>query len=77
MKELNNMQITSNEISNTKYMQIYLTEEELKIQEIQDKIKEYKKQKYKVGMFVTGKENYPEILNKIVTKQMQLSDNVC
>ena len=71
------MQITSNEIANNKYMQIYLTEEELKIQEIQDKIKEYKKQKYKIGMFVTGKENYPEILNKIVTKQMQLSDNVC
>jgi len=38
MEELNNMQITSNEISNTKYMQIYLTEEELKIQEIQYKI---------------------------------------
>ena len=71
------MQITSNEISNTKYMQIYLTEEELKIQEIQDKIKEYKKQKYKIGIFVTGKENYPEILEKIVTKQVELSDNVC
>ena len=77
MEELNNMQITSNEISNTKYMQIYLTEEELKIQEIQDKIKEYKKQKYKIGIFVTGKENYPEVLNKIVTKQVELSDNVC
>ena len=71
------MQITSNEISNSKYMQIYLTEEELKIQEIQDKIKEYKKQKYKIGIFVTGKENYPEILKKIVTKQVELSDNVC
>ena len=71
------MQITSNEISNTKYMQIYLTEEDLEIQEIQDKIKEYKKQKYKVGIFVTGKENYPEILKKIVTKQVELSDNVC
>ncbi len=71
------MQITSNEISNTKYMQIYLTKEELKIQEIQDKIKEYKKQKYKIGIFVTGKENYPEILKKIVTKQVELSDNVC
>ena len=77
MKELNNMQITSNEISNTKYMQIYLTEEELKVQEIQDKIKEYKKQKYKIGIFVAGKENYPEVLNKIVTKQVELSDNVC
>ena len=71
------MQITSNEISNTKYMQIYLTEEELKIQEIQDKIKEYKKQKYKIGIFVTGKEDYPEVLQKIVTKQVELSDNVC
>lgn len=71
------MQITSNEIANNKYMQIYLTEEELKIQEIQDKIKEYKKQKYKIGIFVTGKENYPEILKKIVTKQVELSDNVC
>ena len=71
------MQITSNEISNTKYMQIYLTKEELKIQEIQYKIKEYKKQKYKIGIFVTGKENYPEVLKKIVTKQVELSDNVC
>ena len=77
MEELNNMQITSNEIANNKYMQIYLTEEELKIQEIQDKIKEYKKQKYKIGIFVAGKENYPEVLKKIVTKQVELSDNVC
>ena len=65
------MQITANEIANNKYMQIYLTEEELKIQEIQDKIKEYKKQKYKIGIFVTGKENYPEVLKKIVTKQVE------
>ena len=71
------MQITSNGISNTKYMQIYLTKEELTIQEIQDKIKEYKKQKYKIGIFVTGKEDYPEVLQKIVTKQVELSDNVC
>ena len=71
------MQITSSEISNEKYMQIYLTEEELKKQETQKKIKEYKKQKYKVGIFVTGNENYPEVLNKIVTKQEELSDNVC
>ena len=65
------MQITSNEIANNKYMQIYLTKEELTIQEIQDKIKEYKKQKYKIGIFVTGKENYPEVLKKIVTKQVE------
>ena len=31
------MQITSNEISNTKYMQIYLTEDELKKKETKEK----------------------------------------
>ena len=31
----------------------------------------------RLGIFVTGKENYPEVLNKIVTKQVELSDNVC
>ena len=71
------MKITSNKIANNKYMQIYLTEEELNFQEIQDKIKVYKKQKYKIGIFVTGKENYPEVLKKIIKKQMELSDNVC
>lgn len=69
------MQITSNEITNNKYMQIYLTEEELKEQETQDKIKEYKKQKYNVGIFIIGNENYPEVLKKIITKQVELSDD--
>lgn len=71
------MQITSNEISNTKYMQIYLTEEELKKQETKEKIETYKKEKYHIAIFVTGKENYPEILKKIVMKQVELTDNVC
>ena len=70
------MQITSNEIANNKYMQIYLTEEELKTRETQDKIKEYKKQKYKIGIFVTGKEDHPEVLKKIVTRQIELSDDI-
>ena len=39
--------------------------------------KDVRKQKYKIGIFVTGKENYPEVLKKIVTKQVELSDNVC
>ena len=64
------MQITSCENSNTKYIQIYLTEEELETQETKGKIENYKKQKYNVAIFVTGKENYPEILRKIVTKQV-------
>ena len=71
------MQITSNENSNTKYVQIYLTEEELKRQDTKEVIKNYKKQKYKIGVFITGEENYPEILQKIVMKQVELSDNVC
>ena len=71
------MQITSCEITNTKYIQIYLTEEELEKQETKELIKKYKKAKYSVAIFVTGKENYPEILNKIVTKQVELNRNVC
>ena len=71
------MQITSCEITNTKYIKIYLTEEELENQETKELISKYKKQKYSVAIFVTGKENYPEILNKIVTKQVELNKNVC
>ena len=71
------MKITSNENSNTKYVQIYLTEEELKKQGTKEIIENYKKQKYKIGVFITGEENYPEILQKIVMKQVELSDNVC
>ena len=71
------MQITFKEIADNKYVQIYLTEEELRKQGTKEVIENYKKQKYKIGIFVTGKEDYPEILEKIVTKQVKLSDNVC
>lgn len=71
------MQITSNEISNTKYVQIYLTEDELKKQETKEVIEKYKQKKYSLAIFVTGKENYPEILKKIITKQVELNRNVC
>ena len=67
------MQITSCEIENNKYIQIYSTEEEFEKQETKELIKEYKKQKCSVAIFVTGKENYPEVLEKIVTKQVELS----
>lgn len=71
------MQITSCEIANNMYIQIYLTEEELENQETKKIIENYKKQKYSVAIFVTGKESYPEILEKIVTKQVELNKNVC
>ena len=71
------MQITLNEITNNKYVQIYLTKEELEKQETKEIIENYKKDKYSIAFFVTGKENYPEVLKKIVMKQVKLADNVC
>ena len=71
------MQITSCEVTNTKYIQIYLTKEELEKQETKELINKYKQEKDSVAIFVTGKENYPEILKKIVTKQVELNKNVC
>ena len=71
------MQITSNEISNTKYMQIYLTEDELKKQETKEKIEKYKKEKYHIAVFIAEKENYPEVLKKMIGKQVELTGNVC
>ena len=71
------MQITSCEIANSKYIQIYLTDEELEKQETKELIKRYKQEKYSVAIFVSGKENYPEILEKIITKQVGLNRNVC
>lgn len=71
------MQITSNEIANKKYAQIYLTEEELKKQETKEIIEQHKKEKCNVAIFITGKENYPETLKKIIMKQVELNKNVC
>lgn len=71
------MQCKISEVQRYNYIQIYLAEEELEKRETKELIEKYKEQKYKVGIFVTGKENYPEVLNKIVTKQVELSDNVC
>ena len=71
------MQITSCKITNIKYIQIYLTEEELEKQETKELINKYKQEKYSVAIFITGKENYPEVLKKIVTKQVELNNNVC
>ena len=71
------MQCKISEVISYNYIQIYLTEEELEKQGTKELIEKYKEQKYKVGIFVTGKENYPEVLKKIVTKQVELSDNVC
>ena len=71
------MKLTIAEIQGTKYVQIYLTEEELQKEDTKDLIKKYKQEKYSMAIFVTGKENYPEIFGKIITKQVELNRNVC
>ena len=71
------MRCKISEVLSYNYVQIYLHSEELEKQETKKLIEKYKKQKYKIGIFVTGKENYPEVLKKIIKKQMELSDNVC
>ena len=71
------MQSKISEVLTYNYVQIYLSEEELEKRETKELIKKYKEQKYKLGIFVAGQENYPEVLKKIVTKQVELSDNVC
>ena len=67
------MQITSREIDSRKYVQIYLTEDELNKKETKDIINKFKEEKYSIAIFVTGNKNYPEILEKIVTKQVELN----
>ena len=71
------MKLTIAEVQGTKYVQIYLTEEELQKKETKDLIKKNRQDKYSVAIFVSGKENYPEILGKIITKQVELNRNVC
>lgn len=71
------MQITSTKISNVNYVQIYLTEEELEEKETKEVIKKYKHEKCNLAIFKTGKQNYPEILKKIIAKQVELHYNVC
>ena len=69
------MQVTSCKIANKKYMQIYLTEEEYREKQTKEVIEKYKKEKYRVAIFITGKENYPEILERIIMKQVELSNH--
>ena len=70
------MQVTSCKIANNEYMQIYLTEEEYKEEKTKEVIEKYKKEKYRVAIFINGKENYPEILEKIIMKQVELNSHV-
>ena len=66
------MQITSREIDSREYVQIYLTEDELNEVKTKDTINKFKEEKCSVAIFVTGNKNYPEILEKVITKQVEL-----
>ncbi len=70
------MQITNIEIQNKKYVQFYLTEEELEKDETKNIIEKYKKEKYNVAIFLTGKEDYSEVLKNIIKKQMEANKDV-
>lgn len=70
------MQITNIEIQNKKYVQFYLTEEELEKDKTKNIIEKYKKEKYNVAIFLTGKEDYSEVLKNIIKKQMEANKNV-
>lgn len=70
------MQITNIEIQNKKYVQFYLTEEELEKDETKNIIEKYKKEKYNVAIFLTGKEDYSEVLKNIIKKQIEANKDV-
>lgn len=70
------MQITNIETQHKKYVQFYLTEEELEKDETKNIIEKYKKEKYNVAIFLTGKENYSEVLKNIIKKQMETNKDV-
>lgn len=71
------MQCKISEVLSYNYVQIYLTEEELEKQETKELVDKYKQEKCRLAIFITGKENYPEVLKKIVMKQVELNNNVC
>ena len=71
------MKITFLRTKKVNYMQIYLKEEELEKDNTKEIIEEYKKKKYNIAIFIAGKENYPEILEKIITKQLEEKRLVC
>ena len=71
------MKITFLRTKKVNYMQIYLKEEELEKNNTKEIIEEYKKKKYNIAIFIAGKENYPEILEKIITKQLEEKRIVC
>ena len=65
------MQVFSTKHKEKIFFQIYLTEEELKNDDIQKKITEIKGRNTKIAFFVSGNNNYLKILEKIILSEVE------
>ena len=70
------MQIFESIHNKKKYIQIYLTKEELKDRNIQEKINTFKSSKDKVAVFVSGENEYIKILERIILFELEKNNNV-
>lgn len=65
------MQVFSTKHKEKIFFQIYLTEEELKNDDIQKQITEIKGRNTKIAFFVSGNNNYLKILEKIILSEVE------
>lgn len=65
------MQVFSTKHKEKFFFQIYLTEEELKNDDIQKQITEIKGRNTKIAFFVSGNNNYLKILEKIILSEVE------
>lgn len=65
------MQIQKSKYQEITFFQIYLTKEEMKNEETQEKINSLKKPNTRVAIFVSGESNYLKILEKIIISRME------
>ena len=65
------MQIQKSKYQEITFFQIYLTKEEMKNEETQEKINNLKKPNTRVAIFVSGESNYLKILEKIIISRME------
>lgn len=65
------MYIQKSEYKETTYFQIYLTKEEMKNEETQEKINSLKKPNTRVAIFVSGESNYLKVLERIIISRVE------
>ena len=62
-------------LPNKIYAQFYLTKDESEDEYIMEEINKYKSENYNVGIFISGSENYSNILKNIINKELEISRN--